>query len=97
MDDQHPLLDLLTDLRNDEHDWQMARLRTIRRAKLFVDAGVAPSAVARILGVSERTLYRRFAELAAVTGDEAGETAAVVAEQAAADQQAADAWNGGAR
>jgi hypothetical protein len=93
----HPFVDLLLDLRNDEHHWQLARMATIRRAKLFVDAGAPVSAVARVLGVSVRTVYRRFGELAAVLDDPAGELAAATAEQAAADQEAAAAWQGGPR
>lgn len=95
--EQHPMSVLLLDLANDEALWQAIRLRTAGKARLFMAAGVKASVVAKVLGVSERTLYRRVAEEAAGRRDEADETAAVVAEQAARDQEAAEAWDGGAR
>jgi hypothetical protein len=89
--DQHPFLDLLTDLAEDERAWQLARYRVIVKARLFVAAGVRPAIVAKVLGLSERTLYRRMAEASALAGDEAGELSATASALAADDQADAEA------
>ena len=87
-DEQHPFVGMVTDLAQDEADWRTARLRTILRAQRLLDAeGVTVAVVAKVLGISVRSWYRRAAELHGVTGDEAGELAAL----AAGDQLDAEA------
>ena len=91
MGEREGFLDLLTILREDELAWKIARQRTTLRAQQFIDAGVSVAIVAKQLQISPATWYRRRAELAALTGDEADELAATASAVAADDQAEAEA------
>jgi hypothetical protein len=70
MEDRALLWTALSDLRVDDEQWRMARLRTIQRARQLTNIGVRVADICTVLGISQATWFRRCQELDAALSEE---------------------------